>query len=100
LRLQFKKEVGLLLIAISLFMVGTFLYSHQTAATEATILAASINYPYRSLALAFVGIGFASMVIASVSYSRKTKNSAKIELAAQNCSHKQPNHISAKECDN
>jgi TRAP-type C4-dicarboxylate transport system permease small subunit len=82
LRLQFKKEVGLLLIAISLFMVGTFLYTYQSATSEATILAASINYPYRSLALAFVGVGFTSMVVASISYSRKAKNLSKIELAA------------------
>jgi uncharacterized protein (UPF0333 family) len=79
LRLQFKKEVALLLLAISLFAIGTFFYTYQAA--EATSLAASIIYPYRSLALAFVGIGFASMVVASISYQRKTKNVAK-ELAA------------------
>jgi hypothetical protein len=78
LRLQFKKEVALLLLAISLFTIGTFFYTYQAA--EAS-LAASIIYPYRSLALAFVGIGFASMVVASISYQRKTKNVAK-ELAA------------------
>jgi len=98
--LQFKKEVSLLLIAISLFMVGTFLYTYQTAAGEAVILPTNINYPYRSLALVFVGVGFTSMLIASVSYSRKAKKLSKNELAAQNCSNKQPNHISAKECDN
>jgi TRAP-type C4-dicarboxylate transport system permease small subunit len=82
LRLQFKKEVGLLLLAISLFTIGTFFYSYQTTSSEATSLAASIMYPYRSLALAFVGIGFASMVVASISYSRKNKDLAKTELAA------------------
>jgi TRAP-type C4-dicarboxylate transport system permease small subunit len=81
LRLQFKKEVALLLLAISLFTIGTFFYTYQASSTEATSLAASIIYPYRSLALAFVGIGFASMVVASISYQRKTKNMAK-ELAA------------------
>jgi hypothetical protein len=79
LRLQFKKEVALLLLAISLFTVGTFFYTYQAA--DVTSLAAGIIYPYRSLALAFVGIGFASMVVASISYQRKTKNVAK-ELAA------------------
>jgi TRAP-type C4-dicarboxylate transport system permease small subunit len=81
LRLQFKKEVALLLLAISLFTVGTFFYTYQAASAETTSLAAGIIYPYRSLALAFVGIGFASMVVASISYQRKTKNLAK-ELAA------------------
>lgn len=81
MRLQFKKEVALLLLAISLFAIGTFFYTYQAASAEATSLAASIIYPYRSLALAFVGIGFASMVVASISYQRKTKNMAK-ELAA------------------
>lgn len=82
MRLQFKKEVSLLLLAISLFAVGTFIYSYQTTSTEAASLAASMVYPYRSLALAFVGVGFASMVIASVSYSRKAKSLTKAELAA------------------
>lgn len=81
LRLQFKKEVGLLLLAISLFTVATFFYTYQASSAEATSLAESIIYPYRSIGLAFVGIGFASMVAASISYQRKTKNMAK-ELAA------------------
>lgn len=81
LRLQFKKEVGLLLLAISLFTVATVLYTYQTSSAEVTSLAASISYPYRSIGLAFVGIGFASMVAASISYQRKTKSMAK-DLAA------------------
>ncbi len=76
MRLQFKKEVALLLLAISLFTIGTFFYTYQ-----AYSLATGMFYPYRSLALAFVGIGFASMIAASISYQRKTKNMAK-ELAA------------------
>ena len=79
--MQFKKEVGLLLLAISLFSIATLFYTYQTAPAEATTLAAGIVYPYRSLALAFVGIGFTSMVVASISYQRKTKSMAK-ELAA------------------
>jgi hypothetical protein len=79
--LQFKKEAGLLLLAISLFTIATFFYTYQSTTAEATTLAAGIVYPYRSLALAFVGIGFTSMVVASISYQRKTKNVAK-ELSA------------------
>jgi TRAP-type C4-dicarboxylate transport system permease small subunit len=74
--LQFKKEVALLLLAISLFSIGTFFYTYQTSSAQATSLSTSIIYPYRSLALAFVGIGFASMVVASISYTRKNKNIA------------------------
>lgn len=77
LRLQFKKEVALLLLSIALFTVATFFYTYQTSSAQASSLAASIIYPYRSLGLAFVGIGFASMVAASISYQRKTKNMAK-----------------------
>jgi TRAP-type C4-dicarboxylate transport system permease small subunit len=75
-KLQFKKEAGLLLFAISLFAIATFVYTYQTTSNETTTLTSSITYPYRSLALAFVGIGFASMVVASISFSRKTKNLA------------------------
>ncbi len=73
--LQFKREVSLLVIAIALFAVGTFFYTYQiSSGGEATLMSQSLVYPYRALAIAFVGIGSASMVIASISYSRKNKN--------------------------
>lgn len=72
--LQFKREVSLLVLAIALFAVGTFFYTYQVSSGEATFMSQSLVYPYRALAIAFVGIGSASMVVASISYSRKNKN--------------------------
>jgi uncharacterized protein (UPF0333 family) len=74
LRLQFKKEVSLLVLALALFAVGTFFYTYQISSGEANTMSQSLVYPYRGLAIAFVGIGSASMIVASISYSKKTKN--------------------------
>ncbi len=60
-------------MAIVLFAVATFFYSYQATANSFT-LSQSVMYPYRTIALAFVGVGSVSMVFASISYSRKTKN--------------------------
>ncbi len=72
--MQFKREVGLLLLAISLFAVATFFYTYQAASNETVVMSQSLVYPYRGIALGFVGVGFASMVVASISYSKKIKN--------------------------
>jgi len=42
-----------------------FFYSYQSL---------SLSYPYRGIAIALVGFGSVSMVTASISYSKKTKN--------------------------
>jgi hypothetical protein len=57
-------------VAITLFAVAMFCYSYQTGANTTLSLA----FPYRGIALAFVGVGSVSMVTASISYSKKTKN--------------------------
>jgi len=64
--LKFKTEVSLLLTAITLFVVAMFFYSYQGGV--------SLAYPYRSIALAFVGFGSVSMVTASISYSKRSKD--------------------------
>jgi hypothetical protein len=54
-----------------------FFYSFQTSTAENASLALSSGldlYPYRTLALAFVGCGSLSMVTASISYSKRSKN--------------------------
>jgi hypothetical protein len=65
MNIKFKTEVSLLLAAITLFAIAMFFYSYQNL---------SLSYPYRGIALAFVGFGSVSMVTASISYSKKTKN--------------------------
>jgi hypothetical protein len=72
--MQFKKEASLLIAAITLFAVATFLYTYQATTDAVTIMNQDIVYPYRAVALGFVGVGFLSMVAASISYSRKNKS--------------------------
>ncbi len=66
-------EVGLLVLAIALFAVGTFFFMYQSAPSQSMALAQSIAYPYRAVALAFVGLGSVSMLTASILYIKKTK---------------------------
>jgi hypothetical protein len=61
-------------MAILFFAISAFFYSYQ-AASEGVALSASLgNYPYRAIALTFVGFGSALTLIASVSYSKRSKN--------------------------
>jgi TRAP-type C4-dicarboxylate transport system permease small subunit len=71
--LKFKAEVSLLVFAIVLFAVSMFFYSYSSTAGDAAALNLSSAYPYRGLAVAFVGAGSISMLAASISYSKKTK---------------------------
>jgi hypothetical protein len=73
--MKFKSEVVLLVVAITLFATAVIFYSYQNAGIEATSLAQSpaAAFPYRSVALLFVGVGSVSMVTASLSYSKKIK---------------------------
>ncbi len=73
--MKFKIEVTMLVLAIALFVAATFFYSYQ-ATTGALTLSVNedITYPYRTMALAFVGVGSLSMISASISYQRKSKN--------------------------
>ena len=71
--MEFKTEAGLLILAIALFAVAMFFFSYHAVVGETAVLSLSSSYPYRGIALAFVGIGSVSMVTASISYSKKTK---------------------------
>jgi hypothetical protein len=64
--LKFKAEMFLLLMAIVLFVVSAFFYSHQSVSLS--------SYPYRGYAVTFVGFGSALMLVASISYSKRSKN--------------------------
>jgi len=68
---NFKTEVCLLALAITLFMVSAFFFSYQSGSATYLYLA---SYPYRTYALAFVGFGSLLMVTASISYSKRSKN--------------------------
>jgi hypothetical protein len=72
-KMKFKIEVSLLAISIALFAVAVYFYSYHNPVAESTLLSQSISFPYRGLALLFVGVGSVSMVTASISYSKKTK---------------------------
>ncbi|MCW3995025.1 MAG: hypothetical protein NWE98_02600 [Candidatus Bathyarchaeota archaeon] len=72
--MKFKTEVLLLSAAIMLFVISVFFYSyHGATGGDSTLLSASLAYPYRGIALAFVGFGTLLTLTASVSYNRKTK---------------------------
>lgn len=72
--MKFKAEVSLLVLAISLFVISMFFYSYPGAITETSSLSSTLVFPYQGVALTFVGIGSISMVAASLSYQKKTKN--------------------------
>ncbi len=72
--LRFKTEVSLLLIAISLFAVAMFFYSYQNGTINSAALSYSLAFPYRGIALHSSGFGSISMVTASISYSKRSKN--------------------------
>jgi len=66
--------MGLLVMAIALFVVSVFFYSYQPT-SEGLYLSASLgSYPYRVYAIMFVGFGSVLMLAASVSYSKRNKN--------------------------
>jgi hypothetical protein len=64
----------LLLMAIVLFAVSAFFYSYQAASEGVTFSASLGSYPYRVVALTFVGFGSALTLVASISYSKRSKN--------------------------
>jgi uncharacterized membrane protein len=66
--LKFKAEVCLLLTAIVLFVVSTFIYSWQVSFSW------GLSFPYRGYAFTFLGFGSVLMAAASISYSKRSKN--------------------------
>lgn len=73
--MKFKAEMCLLLMAIALFTLSAFFYSYQAATSEGLTFSAALgSYPYRGYALTFVGFGSVLTLIASISYSKRSKN--------------------------
>ena len=71
--MKFKTEVALLLFAITLFAVSMLFYTYQSAINDQAALNLAA-YPYRGIALTFVGVGSVLTVTASVSYSKRSKS--------------------------
>jgi hypothetical protein len=70
--MNFKTEVCLLSLALTLFVVSSFFFSYQNGNTAFNLNWAA--YPYRGYALAFVGFGSVLTLTASISYSKRSKN--------------------------
>jgi hypothetical protein len=73
-KLKFKAEIGLLLMAIVLFAVSVFFYSYQVIGEGLSFAASLGSYPYRGIAITFVGFGSVLTLAASISYSKRSKN--------------------------
>ena len=71
---KFKAEMCLLSMAIALFVVSAFFYSYQAVSEGLTFSGGLGSHPYRIVALTFVGFGSALTLVASISYSKRSKN--------------------------
>ena len=69
--MKFKTEVCLLTLAIALFLGSAFFYSYQMGTGSFSVLWAA--FPFREIALAFVGFGSVLTVTATVSFSKHEK---------------------------
>jgi len=84
--LKFKAEVTLLIVAIVLFALSMFCYSYyypNTSTADLKTLNLSSDYPYRSLAVVFVGIASLSLLTASISFSKKTKPASSLNQSSR-----------------
>ncbi len=72
--MKFKVEMGLLSIAIALFVLGAFFYSYHSTNEGLASTADLSTYPFRAYAITSVGFGTLLTLAASVSYSRRSKN--------------------------
>jgi hypothetical protein len=76
--LRFKLEVFLLSAAIALFVLSSFFYSYQIDnqnmyATGVYTAPVAASFPYQTYAISFIGFGSLLMVVASISYQKKSK---------------------------
>ncbi len=72
--MKFKAELVLLLASISLFIASAFCFSYDINPEGVAYALSGLTYPFRVLALPFVGSGGALMMIASISYSKRVKS--------------------------
>ncbi len=81
--MRFKLEVCLLTAAIALFVLSSVLYSYQVDNQSQNIYAANglkeavpaavAAFPYQTYAVSSIGFGSILMVIASISYQKRSK---------------------------
>ena len=72
--MKFKAEMFLLLMAIVLFAVSAFFYSYQSVSEGLSVSVSLSSSPYRVYAVTFVGFGSVLMLVASISYSKRSKH--------------------------
>ena len=72
--MKYKKEIILLITALALFGLSAILYSYSVAKTSDLVVTGFNMYPYSGFAIALVGFGSLFLVIASFSFSKRSKN--------------------------
>ena len=70
--MKFKREVFLLSLALSLFVISAFFYSYQTSNANLNMNWAA--YPYQGYSLAMVVFGSLFTAAAFISYSKRGNN--------------------------
>jgi hypothetical protein len=78
--LRFKIEVCLLTAAIALFVLSSVLYSYQVDNNSQNMYTAGLReaaqsaaFPYQTYAVSSIGFGSILMVVASISYQKRSK---------------------------
>jgi hypothetical protein len=61
-------------MAIALFVLSAFFYSFQAVSEGLTSSLGFTSHPYRFHALMLVGSGLGLMFVASISYTKRSKN--------------------------
>jgi hypothetical protein len=70
---EFKIEILLLLTSMVLFAASAFCFSYAAVGPEGLSYAISLTYPFRNYAISLVGFGGVLMTLASISYSKRSK---------------------------
>lgn len=72
--LKYKKEIILLVTALALFSLSAIFYSYNVAATSSFEISGINMYPYTGFAIVLVGFGSFFLIVASLSFSKRSKN--------------------------
>lgn len=72
--MKYKQEFILLITALALFSLSAIFYSYSIAQPSGLVITGFNMYPYAGFAIALVGFGSFFLVIASLSFSKRSKN--------------------------